>query len=96
MKSTKNGAGYMDILVGLFLEFLIEGTAEIAKSKKTPKFLRLFALALIIGTMLLLFLLSFTARADKTMMWTFVVFGSLIAFFLLNLLHEFIKLKNTK
>ena len=80
----------------MFLEFLIEGTAEIAKSKRTPKFLRLFALALIIGTMLLLYFLSYNARDDKSMMWTFIVLGSLIPFFLLNLLHEFIKLKNAK
>lgn len=81
----------------MFLEFLIEGTAEIAKSKRTPKFLRLFALALIIGTMLLLYFLSYNARADKSMKLTFIlVFGSLIAFFSLNLLHEFVKLKNAK
>jgi len=86
----------MDLLVGLFLEFLIEGTAAIAKSKKAPKLLKLFALTLIIGTMLLLFVLSYYARADKVLMWTFIILGSLLAFFLLSLHQEFLKLKNTK
>jgi len=45
----------MDMYAGLFLEFFIVGTAEIAKSMRTPKSLRLFALALIIGTMQLLY-----------------------------------------
>lgn len=56
----------MDISIGLFLEFLIEGTAEIAKSKNTTKFLRLFVLTFILGAMVLLFFLAYNARADKT------------------------------
>lgn len=84
----------MDILVELFLEFLVEGTSKAAESKKTPKLTRLFALVLIIGTMLLLFFMAYINRTEKEMMGTFIVFGSLIAFFLLNLLYDYVKLKN--
>lgn len=84
----------MDILIELFLEFLIEGTAKTAESKKTPKLTRLLALALIMGMMLFLFFMAYINRTEKEMMWTFIVFGSLIAFFLLNLLYDYVKMKN--
>ena len=84
----------MEILLDIFLDFLIEGTAEIAKSKKAPKSLRIFILTVIVGTMFLLFLLSYLSREDETMMWSFIVFGSFIALFLLTLFYKFMKAKN--
>ena len=84
----------MEILLDIFLDFLIEGTAEIAKSKKAPKSLRIFILTVIVGTMFLLFLLSYLSREDETMMSTFFVIGSLIAVFLLFLFYKFMKAKN--
>ena len=84
----------MEILLDIFLDFLIEGTAEIAKSKKAPKSLRIFILTVIVGTMFLLFFLSYLAREDETMMWSFFVFGSFIALFLLTLFYKFMKSKN--
>ena len=86
----------MDILVNIFLEVLIEGTAEAAKSRKTPKLLRKFALSLIISTMLLLYGLAIFMRDDKRMMWTFIFFGSIIAYFLLVLLQEYLQLKKAE
>lgn len=84
----------MEILLDIFLDFLIEGTAEISKSKKAPKSLRVFSLTVIVCTMLLLFILSYLAREDETMMWSFIVFGSFIAIFLLTLFYKYMKLKN--
>lgn len=82
----------MEILVNIFLEVLIEGTAEVAKSRKAPKLLRKFALSLIISTMLLLYGLAVFAREDRQMMWTFIFFGSLIAYFLMVLLQEYLRM----
>jgi len=84
----------MEILLDIFLDFLIEGTAEIMKSKKAPKSLRIFVLTVIVGTMFILFFLSYLSREDETIMSTFFVIGSLIAVFLLFLFYKFMKAKN--
>ena len=84
----------MDFLLELFLDFLFEGTVEIAKSLKAPKSLRIFVITFMAGIMFLLFYMSYHSREDETMMSFYFVIGSLILFFLLSLFYKFIKLKS--
>ena len=81
----------MELFMEIVMDILFEGTAEIVKSKKSPKALRYFIIGLIIGIMGLFFFLSYVQRENETLMWTFTVLGSIIAVFLLSLFYRFAK-----
>lgn len=83
----------MEILVELFLTYLIDGTEVYSSSRKTPKSLRVLILSFIVVFMFLLFYLAYYSRGSKIGMWTFLILGSAIALFLYNLLAEYRKMK---
>ncbi len=84
----------MEILVELFLYFMIDGTEIYSESRKTPKSLRIFTLSFIIALMFMFFYLSYYSRSNTIGMWTFIILGSVIALFLYNLLTEYRKIKS--
>lgn len=83
----------MEILVELFLTYLIDGTEVFSSSRKTPKSLRVLTLSFVVVFMFLLFYLAYYSRGNKIGMWTFLILGSAVALFLYNLLSEYRKMK---
>ncbi len=83
----------MEVLVELFLTFMIDGTAIFSNSRKTPKSLRILTLSFIIVLMFMLLYLSYYSRSSRIGMWAFLILGSAIALFLTNLLSEYRKMK---
>lgn len=81
----------MELFMEIVMDLLFEGTAEIVKSKTSPKALRYFIIGLIIGIMGLFFFLSYVQRENERLMWTFITLGSVLALFLLLLFYRFAK-----
>lgn len=84
----------MEILVELFLYFMIDGTEVYSHAKKTPKSMRVLALSFIIVFMFMMFYLAYYSRSNTIGMYAFILIGSVTALFLSNLLSEYKKMKS--
>ena len=84
----------MEALLNFFLELFIEGTAEIARSKRSSRLLRYIILVFMIGAMFILYYLAFYLKNDLTFLWTFFLLGSFIGIFLLKILYEYLRIRS--
>ena len=87
---------YMEALLDFFVHVLAETTIGIAQSNKSSKALRLFVVVLMIIVMILSFALAYIYRGNIVSMWMLLLFGIIIAIFLVRLCVEVIKIKQRK
>lgn len=86
----------MEMLLDFFVHVLAETIIGISQSNKSSKILRLFVIILMIIVMVLLFVLAYYSRGNLISMWSLLLFGIIIAIFLVRLAIEVIKIKQKK
>ena len=86
----------MEALLDFFVHVLAETTIGIFQSNKSSKALRLFVVVLMIIVMTISFVLAYFYRGNIISMWALLLFGMIIAIFLVRLCVEVIKIKQRK
>lgn len=72
----------MDAIIEILLEVFSEGTFILSKSNKAPKLVRVILLLTILSAVFASYYLAYLMRSHWQIMWTLIVLGSILLWFL--------------
>ena len=81
----------MSDLIEFIVEIFLEGVVELARSKKTPVYLRIAIYFLFFSVVVGFLILSFMMRHEPILFFTFSIIGSGLGIWFLFMLKDFAK-----